>query len=58
MCLSTQALILFIGLLPQEIVTPAETHVKIAANTGVVIWENFDDQWCTIAPLVETSTRK
>lgn len=56
MCLTTQALMLFIGLLPPEIVTVADAQVTVAATSGEVIWDNFDDKWCTVAPLVAAST--
>lgn len=52
MCLSTQALFLFISLLPQDIVEPSASEVMIAADAGNVTWENFDGEWCTVAPLV------
>ena len=55
MCLSTQALFLFISLLPQEIVKPSGDEVMIAATTGDVIWKNFDGEWCTVAPLKRAS---
>ncbi len=52
MCLSTHALLLFISLLPQEIVNPGSDKIMIAADTGDVMWENFDGEWCTVAPLL------
>ena len=55
MCLSTQALLLFIGMLPQEIVYPSSDEIMIAADTGDVTWARFDGEWCTVAPLVSTS---
>ena len=58
MCLSTQALLLFISLLPHEIVEPSSNEVVIAADTGDVEWENFDGEWCTVAPLIRTSTEE
>lgn len=58
MCLTTQALFLFISLLPQEIVEPSSSQVMIAADTGDVAWEKFDGQWCTVAPLVGASSEE
>ena len=55
MCLPTQALLLFISLLPQEIVNRGSDEIVIAANAGDVTWENFDGEWCTVAPLVSAS---
>ena len=55
MCLSTQALLLFISLLPQEIVDPSEHQIVIAAETGDVMWDSFDGEWCTVAPLKQVS---
>ncbi len=55
MCLSTQALFLFISLLPQEIVKPSPSEIMIAADAGDVSWANFDGEWCTVAPLVSAN---
>jgi hypothetical protein len=57
MCLSTQALVLFISMLPQEIVTQSANQIIIAAETGHVTWDSFDGEWCTVAPLKNTSTK-
>lgn len=51
MCLSTQALVLFLSLLPPEIVTPSATDIVVAAEAGPVVWEARADLWCTTAPL-------
>lgn len=51
MCLSTKALILFISLLPQEIVTPSDNGILIHAETGPVAWVADGETWCTFAPL-------
>lgn len=58
MCLSTQALFLFISLLPQEIVSPSSNQIVIAAETGDVTWDSFDGEWCTVAPLKSASTER
>lgn len=58
MCLSTQALLLFISLLPQEIVQPGSNQIIIAADTGDVTWDSFDGEWCTIAPFERASTEQ
>ena len=58
MCLSTQALFLFISLLPQDIVEPSASEVMIAADAGKVTWENFDGEWCTVARLVIKSSKE
>ena len=58
MCLSTQALLLFISMLPQEIVHSSTSDVVIAAEVGDVTWESFDGEWCTVAPLVTTSVEE
>lgn len=56
MCLSTQALLLFVSMLPQEIVYPSSNEIMIAAEAGDVTWESFDGLWCTIAPLVSAAS--
>ena len=55
MCLSTQALLLFINLLPREIVSQSATEILIEAESGVVVWEHFEEEWCTPAPLVRNA---
>jgi hypothetical protein len=52
MCLSTQALILFLSLLPRDIVEPTPTDILVQAETGPVVWQQQGDTWCTTAPLV------
>ncbi len=58
MCLSTEALILFLSLLPQEIVTPSGDTVIIAAETATVSWDHFDGQWCTTAPYLAAAPKR
>ena len=58
MCLSTQALLLFISMLPQEIVSSSTNEVIIAVDVGEVSWQSFDGEWCTVAPLVNTTVEE
>lgn len=46
MCLSYQAMLLFISYLSPEIVTISETQISIDAEIGRVIWVLDDNTWC------------
>lgn len=50
MCISAQALALFLSLLDPEIVTTDEARVTVAATAGTAIWEPVGDKWCSDAP--------
>ncbi len=57
MCLSTQAILLFISMLPPEILTQEPNRITIAADTGAVEWNYLTDNWCTVAPLQARSVQ-
>ena len=50
MCLSSQALILFISFLSEEIVHFSSESLLIQAEVGDVVWINRGDAWCTGEP--------
>ncbi len=50
MCLTTQALLLFLSLLPEERIEMTESRVVIRAETGAVIWQYGGEAWCTDSP--------
>lgn len=50
MCISAQALALFLSMLDPEIVTTEPSRVTVAATEGAAIWEPVGDKWCSDAP--------
>ncbi|SDI19974.1 hypothetical protein [Aliiruegeria lutimaris] len=57
MCLTTEALLLFINLLSPQIVEIADDRVIIHAETRDAVWEARADQWCTQAPRIDAALR-
>lgn len=55
MCLTPEALFLFISVLSSDIVEVSDERVTIDAEVGLVTWDFFEDQWCTVAPLLAQS---
>lgn len=50
MCLTAQALALFLSMLPSDRIE-SDTHtVTILADVGPAIWVPVADKWCTEAP--------
>ncbi len=46
MCLSSQALFVFISLLSPDIVSYSSTQIQIDAEVGPVIWIQAESHWC------------
>jgi hypothetical protein len=46
MCLSTEALVLFLSMISPEIVHPSGSEVRIMATAGAVTWRHQDGVWC------------
>ena len=57
MCLTTEALLIFLNLLPPEIIEAAGDRITIHAEAGDAVWIAQGDKWCTKAPQVEASLR-
>jgi hypothetical protein len=57
MCLTAEALALFLNLLSADIVTTEPGRVIVHSGTGDVHWEERAAQWCTTAPQSEPSAR-
>lgn len=57
MCLTTEALLIFLNLLPPEIVEVSADRIVVRAETRAAIWKRTADQWCTAAPQVDASFR-
>ncbi len=49
MCLTTEALLLFLSLLPSEIVETSEDRIVVRAETRDAIWLPNGHEWCTDA---------
>ena len=50
MCLTTEALALFLNLLATDIVTTEPDRIVVHATEGDVHWLAVEDRWCTAAP--------
>lgn len=50
MCMSLEALVLFLNLIGPELVTTSPDSMTVNATEGTVVWEPVADQWCTDAP--------
>lgn len=57
MCLTTQALMLFLTLLPPEIVDLGEDRITVKAETRDAIWIAKEGEWCTNAPKLDRQIR-
>ncbi|WP_407495298.1 hypothetical protein [Pseudooceanicola sp. MF1-13] len=53
MCLTTEALLIFLNLLPREIVEMGTDRIIVRAETRDAIWIAKDDKWCTSAPQLD-----
>ena len=58
MCLSTQALALFISLLDPQLVETEGPRVTIHATDRDAVWVYHEDQWCTDAPAHKATLRR
>ncbi len=57
MCLTTEALVLFLNLLPFEIVTTAPDRIVIEADARAAHWVETGGRWCTLAPQIDRAER-
>ncbi|MAC82306.1 MAG: hypothetical protein CML66_30125 [Rhodobacteraceae bacterium] len=60
MCLTTEALVLFLNILGAGIVTTEPGRIIVHAETADVHWvarENTADRWCTMAPQIDRIAR-
>lgn len=47
MCLTTDALVLFLSLLPAEIISSEPERIIVHAEIGNTVWKHDNDIWCT-----------
>ena len=57
MCLTAEALFLFLSVLPPEIVETTESRITVAAETRDAVWLAKGDEWCTSAPQIDAAIR-
>ncbi len=57
MCLTAEALFLFLSVLPTEIVEVSDTRITVAAETREAVWLAKEDEWCTSAPQIDAAIR-
>ncbi|WP_420556613.1 hypothetical protein [Roseovarius sp.] len=49
MCLSAEALALFLTMIGADVVTSETARITVHATEGDVEWRRVDDKWCTDA---------
>lgn len=57
MCLSAQALALFLNLLDPAVISTEAGRITIRAEEGSAAWVQRADQWCTMAPQIDRLAR-
>lgn len=57
MCMTFEALAVFLNLLGSDIVTTEPGRVTIHAETADAVWQVAGDLWCTDAPELEANAR-
>lgn len=57
MCLTPQALFLFLSLLPQEIVDRGPDRITVRAELRDAVWLAKGETWCTGAPQIDAAIR-
>lgn len=57
MCLTAEALALFLNLLSPQIVSTEPGRVIVHASAGDVHWVARADEWCTMAPQIDAMAR-
>ncbi|WP_068116439.1 ketol-acid reductoisomerase [Tropicimonas marinistellae] len=57
MCLTTEAFLLFLSILPSTIVETSSDRIVIHAEVRDAVWEVKEDKWCTPAPQIDAAVR-
>jgi len=57
MCLTAEALALFLNIIGPEIVTAEPGRITVHAAAGDAQWVAAGTQWCTRAPQTESAAR-
>ena len=57
MCLTTQALMLFLNIIGPDMITTEPDRVIVHATEADVHWVRAEDQWCTMGPQLDRQAR-
>lgn len=57
MCLSAEALALFLNLIAFDLVSTAPDRIVVHAETRDAHWVAVADRWCTMAPQIDRMAR-
>jgi len=57
MCLTTEALALFLNLIAFDLVASAPDRIIVRAETRDAHWVAHDGEWCTMAPQLDRMAR-
>lgn len=57
MCLTPEALALFLNLIGHSMVTSTPEHITVHATQGDVVWIAVGEQWCTTGPVDDRRAR-
>lgn len=57
MCMTTEAIALFLNLLDPEVISMEAGQIIIHASERDAVWVQTDDKWCTDAPHLDRVAR-
>ena len=57
MCLTKEALLVFLGMLSPDLIDVGEDRIVVRAETRNVIWTVKGEDWCTPGPKLDRSLR-
>lgn len=57
MCMTTEALYLFLSLMPAHLMDLSENRVVLRAETREAHWVYNGERWCTMAPQIDANVR-
>jgi hypothetical protein len=57
MCLTTEAIALFLNLLDPEVISMQAGQITIHATERDAVWTQVEEKWCTQAPQLDKLAR-
>ncbi|MBA83551.1 hypothetical protein ACSSNL_06495 [Thalassobius sp. S69A] len=57
MCLTTEAIALFMNLLSPDVISMEAGRITIHATERDAVWVQVEDKWCTMAPQIDRLAR-
>ncbi|MGH1355664.1 MAG: hypothetical protein ACRBBS_11365 [Thalassovita sp.] len=57
MCLTTEAIALFLNLLDPEVISMEAGQITIHASERDAVWVQIEEKWCTQAPMLDRQAR-